>query len=270
MNLFSIPHTREKSQTKGNIISKMSEGEIKTAVAERYTQVAIDPRGQFNFPVGRKFAEAVGYPMALLDKLPSSFWESFTGAGNPQAFIDIVKGEVILDLGCGAGLDLFLYAQATGPLGKVYGLDLSLDMLNKAEKNLLTFNLHNYQFLWTSSDQIPLPDESVDLVTANGIYNLSPNKARVMREVVRVLKRGGRTIFAEIILKKELPEDIREDMDDWFRCIGGALTEEEMLNQLQLNGLQDPQVLWKGRNPRTRHPLALCAIIKAKKEGGIS
>jgi hypothetical protein len=110
----------------------------------------------------------------------------------------------------------------------------------------------------------------VDLVTANGIFNLSPDKGAVMREVSRVLKPGGRTVFAEIVLKAELPDDAHMDMNDWFRCIGGALPEPGFLSQLAAAGLFDARILRKGRNARTGHPLSLSAVIRAEKKKGSS
>ena len=199
-----------------NDLQEMTPEQIKQAVKKKYSEVASNAQGKFNFPVGRKFAESVGYSGELLDKLPASMWESFTGAGNPQPYIDIKHGEKILDLGCGVGLDLYLYAQATGPEGKVYGLDISEEMISKARGNLETLNVRNAEFLCASADSIPLPDGSVDLVAVNGIYNLSPDKNAVMREVARVLRPGGRTIFAEIVLKAPLPEEIRKNINDWF------------------------------------------------------
>lgn len=239
--------------------------EIKAAVAERYGQVATSPGQRFNFPVGRKFAESVGYDPALLDSLPKGMWESFTGAGNPQAFIDARPGETLLDLGCGAGLDLYLYAQKVGPTGKLFGLDLSAGMLEKARENLAAVQISNVEWLQAPADAIPLPDNSVDIVTANGIYNLSPDKDAVMREVARVLKPGGRTIFAEIVLQSELPHEVRRELNDWFRCIGGALVQQDLLLRLQASGLANPQVLSLGRNARTGHELALCAVVRAEK-----
>jgi len=246
-------------------LQEMSTDQIKQAVSAKYSAVARTPQAKFNFPVGRKFAESVGYSKELLDALPASLWESFTGAGNPHPCIELQPGETVLDLGCGAGLDLYLYAKAVGNGGKVYGLDLSRAMLDKAGENLASFGLRNVELLNAPADAIPLPDGSVDVVTANGIYNLSPDKEAVMSEVHRVLKPGGRTIFAEIVLKSSLPEENRQNIDDWFRCIGGALPEIDFLARLQAVGFREVQVLWKGRNARTGHELSLCSVIRAEK-----
>jgi len=257
--------TKRTSQKR---LSDMTGGEIQAAVADRYGQVARTPGAEFNFSVGRKFAESVGYGTERLDSLPASMWESFTGAGNPQPYVDPRPGETVLDLGCGAGLDLYLYAKAVGPQGKAYGLDLSESMIAKARHNMEAMAVGNVEFLCGPADAIPLPDASVDLVTGNGIYNLSPDKAAVMREVSRVLKPGGRTVFAEIVLNAELPDDARKDINDWFRCIGGALPEPHFLSQLSAAGLVDARILWKGRNARTGHPLSLSAVIRAEKKEG--
>jgi len=239
--------------------------EIRSAVADRYSEVARRPEQKFNFPVGRAFAESVGYNATHLDDVPSALWESFTGAGNPQPFADPRPGETVLDLGCGAGLDLYFYARHVGPTGRLYGLDISAPMLEKASRTLQSLGVENAEWLHAPSDAIPLSDNSVDLVTANGIFNLSPDKDAVMREVARVLKPGGRTIFAEIVLISELPTEIRREINDWFRCIGGALVQQDFLDRLENNGLHNPQVLWLGRNARTGHELSLCAVIRAEK-----
>lgn len=246
-------------------LQEMSGEEIKRAVAEKYSQVALAPEGKFNFPVGRKFAESVGYPAEVLDGLPPAMWESFTGAGNPQPYADARPGEAVLDLGCGAGLDLCLYARAVGEAGTLYGLDLSRDMIEKAQQNLEAVGIRNVEFLNASADAIPLPDASVDLVTANGIYNLSPDKDAVMSEVCRVLRPAGRTIFAEIVLKSALPDRVRKSLDDWFLCIGGALPEPDFLSRLRAAGFRSAAILQKARNARTGHNLAVCAVIRAEK-----
>ena len=249
-------------------LESMSQDDIKQAVKDKYSQVALTPEAKFNFPVGRQFAESVGYPVDVLDALPPSMSESFTGAGNPQPYADPGPGETVLDLGCGAGLDLCFYGKAVGVNGKLYGLDISEAMIEKARKDLESAGIRNVEFLTAPADDVPLPAGSVDLVTANGIYNLSPDKEAIMREVYRVLKPGGRTIFAEIVLKAPLPGEIRRNIDDWFRCIGGALLEPDFLSRLGAAGFRNAEVLWKGRNARTGHELALCAVIRAGKEPG--
>ena len=246
-------------------LSEYTHDEIKLAVAARYGQVATAPSEKFNFPVGRKFAESVGYDSATLDGLPVGFLESFTGAGNPQAYVNAMQGETILDLGCGAGLDLCLYSAKVGPTGRLVGLDLSEDMLAKAKQNFAEAKIDNVEFLHAAADAIPVKDDSIDLVTANGIYNLSPDKNAVMREVLRVLRPGGRTIFAEIVLTEELPSDSRKEIGDWFRCIGGALVQQNFLSQMEANGFVDVRVLSLGKNARTGHSLSLCAVLSGMK-----
>lgn len=239
--------------------------EIRKLVKDRYSQVAKNPCGGFNFPVGKAFALKVGYPKEILDNLPVSLTESFTGANNPQPFVELKEGGVVLDLGCGAGLDLYLYAKAVGSGGKVYGLDISEDMVNKARQNMEKTGLKNVEILTGESGQLPFSDNFFDVVASNGIYNLSPDKEAVMREVFRVLKQGGRTVFCEIVLKELLSEDERKNASDWFRCIGGALVEADFLSLMKKTGFRNIEVISKCRNARTGHPSAICANIRAYK-----
>lgn len=246
-------------------LKDMTQDEIKDAVKEKYSKVAKEPCAAFNFPVGKEFALKVGYPKEILDKLPKTMYESFTGANNPQSFIDLKEGEVVLDLGCGAGLDLYFYAKAVGPKGKVYGVDISEDMVNKAKKNMEAIGIKNVEIKYGHSDSLPFEDNFFDVVTSNGIYNLSPDKEKVMQEVFRVLKSGGRTVFCEIVLKDKLPDDVRKNMDDWFRCIGGALPEKDFLALMEKVGFKNIEVISKIRNARTGHKLAICANVRAYK-----
>ena len=200
-----------------------------------------------------------------MDNLPPSLTESFTGANNPQGFVELKKGEVVLDLGCGAGLDLYFYAKAVGEKGKVYGLDISEDMASKARRNMELAGIKNAEISVGESDNLSFNNNFLDVVASNGIYNLSPNKEVVMREVYRVLKPGGRTVFCEIVLKDPLSEDERKSHSDWFRCIGGALVEKDFLYLMEKAGFKNIEVISKTRNARTGHPLAVCANIRAYK-----
>ncbi len=246
-------------------LTQMSKSEIEDAVRLKYNEVATTLDGVFNFPVGKVFALEVGYPKEVLNSLPQSMVESFTGANNPQPFVGLKEGEVVLDLGSGAGLDLCFYAKAVGPKGKAYGLDISEDMVTKARDNMEKVGIKNVEIICGLSDDIPLDDNFIDIVASNGIYNLSPDKEAVMREVFRVLKPGGRTVFCEIVLKEPLPDDIRKDINDWFRCIGGALPELDFLSLMEKVGFEKIEVISKVRNARTGHKLSICANIRAYK-----
>jgi SAM-dependent methyltransferase len=239
--------------------------EIKKLVKDKYGEVAKNPCAVFNFPVGRAFALKVGYPKEILDKLPQSLYESFTGANNPQPFVELKEGEVVLDLGCGAGLDLYFYAKAVSEKGRVYGLDISEAMVDKAKENMKKAGIGNVEISAGHSDNLPFADNFFDVVASNGIYNLSPSKEAVMREVFRVLKPGARTVFCEIVLKKALSEEERKNANDWFRCIGGALVEEDFLALMEKTGFKNIEVISKCRNARTGHPSAICANIRAYK-----
>lgn len=263
MNIFR--KDKEMFKIKKKTLKEMSPDEIKEAVKEKYSEVAKEPCLAFNFPVGKDFALKVGYPKEVLDKLPLSMYESFTGANNPQPFVELKEGEIVLDLGCGAGLDLYFYAKAVGDNGKVYGLDISEDMVNKARNNMETMGIENVEIRCGHSDNLPFKDNLFDVVASNGIYNLSPDKNKVMYEVFRVLKPKGRTVFCEIVLKDKFSDNIRKSIDDWFRCIGGALPEKEFIALMENVGFKNIETISTVRNARTGHPLAICANVRAYK-----
>lgn len=244
-------------------LCEFSSDEIKTAVAERYGQVASTSGQKFSFPVGRAFCESVGYDPKLLDRLPVGICESFTGAGNPKEYVDAKQGESVLDLGCGAGLDLYHYAQRVGPTGRLLGLDLSMPMLEKARANLNSLSISNVDWLHAPSDAIPLPDESVG--DCQWSLQSFARQGRGDERVLRVLKPGGRTIFAEIVLTSELRAEVRKGIDNWFRCIGGALVEQDFPDRMRAQGFSNPRVLWSGRNERTGHAASICAVIRTEK-----
>ena len=239
--------------------------ELKRLVGQRYGKVAICPLDKHGFPTGRPFALAVGYPKEELDKIPDSLVESFAGVNYPPSFEEMKLGNSVLDIGCGAGLDLYFASRKVGVKGKVYGVDISEDMVKKARSNMKRLSLSNVEVLQAHSDSIPLEDESVDVITSNGIYNLSPDKEAVLKEAYRILKNNGVICFSEIVLKQELEQEIRKSVKDWFRCIGGALTKDKFIALMEDTGFKKVEVLSTYRNARCGHEYAVVANIKAYK-----
>ena len=248
------------------ILKDMTEEEIKEACCLRYGKVATNPAGSYNFPIGREFAVSVGYSQKLLSNLPKSITQSFCGVSYPPGFKVMKKGDVVLDIGCGVGLDLYVASTIVGPTGKVIGIDYSDEMVENARVNMEKLNVVNVEVKKAPSDNIPLDGGSVNVVTSNGIYNLSPNKEAVMKEAFRVLKPKGKIALSEIVLKKPLEREIRKNIEDWFRCIGGALTEKDFLKLLAKVGFIDVSVVLRGRNARTGHKYAIFANIVGTKE----
>lgn len=161
------------------------------------------------------------------------------GCGNPTALAQLNPGEVVLDLGSGAGLDVLLSAKRVGPNGKAYGLDMTDEMLAAARTNQEKAGVLNAEFLKGHIEDIPLPDNSVDIIISNCVINLSVNKDKVLKEAFRVLKPGGRFAISDIVLRKQLPEKVKNDMLAWAGCIAGALLEQEYLAKLAAAGFED-------------------------------
>ena len=156
-------------------------------------------------------------------------------------------------------------SQKVGEHGKVYGVDISEEMVKKARNNMQNLNLTSVEVTLAHSDSLPLHDESVDVVTSNGIYNLSPDKKAALKEAYRVLKPDGVICFSEIVLKQELGQEIRKSVKDWFRCIGGALTKDKFIALMEDTGFKKVEVLSTYRNARCGHEYAVVANIKAYK-----
>ena len=244
-------------------LASMTPETIARAVAERYGSVATSPGSKHGFPVGRAFAEQVGYPTDCLDWAPAMVVDSFTGAGNPQPFINASVGASALDLGCGAGLDALCTAREVGPTGSVVGCDFSADMIAKAKEGARAAGLGNVRFVCAPASETPFEDDSFDLATFNGLLNLSSDKDAILREIVRLLRPGGRVVFAEIVLNHEIEGVALDTLDDWFRCIGGAETVDALLGRMSACGLRDARVHALERNARTGHEASRCGVFSA-------
>ena len=168
--------------------------------------------------------------------LPAKAVQASLGCGNPTALIELKPGETVLDLGSGGGIDVLLSAQRVGPSGKAYGLDMTDDMLALARENQRQAGVENVEFLKGEIENIPLPDNSVDVVISNCVINLSADKERVLREAFRVLKPGGRFAVSDVVARGEVPDAVRDSMALWVGCIAGALEENEYTAKLAKAG----------------------------------
>ncbi len=200
-------------------IDDMTPEAIRAAVAKQYGRVASQPNSRFPFPVGRAFAESLGYPLARLNSLPRPAVDAFAGISYPLAHADLQLGETVLDLGCGAGMDAIIIGCQVGPSGHVHGLDLSAEMLECARANVVAAGLGNVTLHHAPAETVPLGDGSVDGVVVNGIFNLCPIKQQAMNEVHRVLRRGGRLLVSEIVLRE--PDD-----ENWVGATCGLTLED--------------------------------------------
>jgi SAM-dependent methyltransferase len=174
--------------------------------------------------------------------LPADAVAASLGCGNPTALLALEPGQTVLDLGSGGGIDVLLSAKRVGPTGKAYGLDMTDEMLALARANQRKAGATNVEFLKGTIEAIPLPDNSVDVIISNCVINLSSDKDAVMREAFRVLKPGGRFAVSDVIVRGEVPEDVRRSMELWVGCIAGALEEHEYATKLKSAGFADVEV----------------------------
>lgn len=170
--------------------------------------------------------------------LPAESVRASFGCGNPTMLATIQPGETVLDLGSGGGIDVFLSARRVGPSGKVYGLDMTDDMLVLARENQRKAGFENVEFLKGDIEEIPLPDNSVDLIISNCVINLSPDKDRVLKEAFRVLKPGGRFAVTDIVVRGTIPSEIRHSVELWAGCVAGALEESVYRTKLAAVGFR--------------------------------
>jgi SAM-dependent methyltransferase len=194
----------------------VSHGALRRAVRERYGRVATEPTAALGFPVGRAFAEAVGYPAGLLERTPGAA-AAFTGVGTPVRAARLQPGERVLELGCGAGLDTTWAAAAVQPAGCVIAVDMALPMVSAMRRNVGGAGATGVLPIVAEAEALPLPEASVDVVLVNGLLSLAPDKTAVVREIRRVLRPGGRLALAEVALGAPLAPGEASTLDDWFR-----------------------------------------------------
>jgi arsenite methyltransferase len=238
----------------------MSE-EIKRAVRERYGRAAsqviaggkgsccgpaVAPKADSKASCCGTAAASAGDPITgnlydalATESLPQAAVLASLGCGNPTALTELHPGEVVLDLGSGGGIDVLLSAKRVGPTGKAYGLDMTDEMLELARRNQREAGIENVEFLRGEIEAIPLPDASVDVIISNCVINLSGDKRRVLAEAFRVLKPGGRFAVSDIVVRGEVPAEIRRSMELWTGCIAGALGELEFERLLAETGFAD-------------------------------
>jgi ubiquinone/menaquinone biosynthesis C-methylase UbiE len=193
-------------------------------------------------------SEQIGYSKEELSSVPEDA-DLGLGCGNPVALASLKLGETVIDLGSGGGLDCFLAAKKVGDKGKVIGVDMTAEMLDKARANCRKGNVPNVEFRLGEIENLPVADNTADVIISNCVINLSPNKARVFQEAFRVLKPTGRLMISDMVLLKEIPEAIMKSVEAYIGCIAGAEKKNDYLNLMKQAGFQDVQVIEEKQLP---------------------
>src|SRR5215467_2498266 len=222
----------------------MGSTDIKTAIREKYVEAALRVNSGVSPCCGSKSSTCADpitsnlYDAAQVAELPEEVLRASLGCGNPTALVTLNPGEVVLDLGSGGGIDVLLSARRVGSDGKAYGLDMTDEMLALANENKRKSGMQNVEFLRGEIENIPLPDNSVDVIISNCVINLSADKDQVLREAFRVLKPGGRFAVSDVVTRGEIMPEIRESVLLWVGCVAGALDENNYRSKLASAGFE--------------------------------
>jgi arsenite methyltransferase len=217
---------------------------LQDAIKEKYGKAATDARAGSSC-CGSACGDPITsnlYSDSETAALPAEAVSASLGCGNPTALSDLKAGETVLDLGSGGGIDVLLSAKRVGPTGRVYGLDMTDEMLTLARENQQKAGATNVEFLKGEIEAIPLPDASVDVIISNCVINLSADKDRVLREAFRVLKPGGRIAVSDVVVRGPVPESIRRNVELWIGCVAGALEESSYRDKLVAAGFESVEI----------------------------
>src|SRR3989454_867815 len=223
----------------------MASDELKAVVRDKYGKAALKVTGGAGASCCDATARAADpitsniYGCGETAELPAEAVAASLGCGNPTALAQLNPGEVVLDLGSGGGIDVLLSARRVGPTGKAYGLDMTDEMLDLARANQHKAGVANVEFLKGEIERIPLPDASVDVVISNCVINLSADKRRVLGEAFRVLRPAGRFAVSDVVVRGQLPSEVRRSIEAWVGCVAGALEEEEFKTLLAQQGFEE-------------------------------
>jgi arsenite methyltransferase len=228
----------------------MSTTDIKEVVKEKYGQAALRVTTGGSSCCGASAASGIGcdpitsnlYDTSQAGQIPEEAMLASLGCGNPTALAQLAPGEVVLDLGSGGGIDVLLSAKRVGPTGKAYGLDMTDEMLALANENKRKAGAENVEFLKGEIENIPLPDNSVDVIISNCVINLSADKDRVLREAFRVLKPGGRFAVSDVVTRGQIAAEVRQSMLLWVGCVAGALADDEYRSKLLAAGFEKIEI----------------------------
>ena len=252
-------------------VKQMKDEEIRKVVREGYREIAVGEKCGCG-PVSacgcssptETVSKAIGYTDEELGALPDGA-DLGLGCGNPTALASLKEGEAVLDLGSGAGIDCFLAGRAVGESGKVIGVDMTAEMIERARENARKVDSQNVEFRLGEIENLPVADNSVDVVISNCVINLSPDKARVFKEALRALKPGGRMMISDIVLLKELPDVIKSSVEAYIGCLSGAMLKGDYLNLMGAAGFGDIEIIEESTFPvdfMTNDPTSKAVIDK--------